>query len=74
MVPYRAYMAQKTAHEMILQCGVQVAQMHWQKIGRKCNMNKMQGQIVDILQKKMTSKNVGFFTNLAIYKMAQVSY
>ena len=36
-------------------------------------MNATQERIVNILQKKMTNKNVGFFSNLAIYKMAQVA-
>lgn len=35
--------------------------------------NPMQERIVKILQKKMTNSNVGFFSNLAIYKMAQVA-
>ena len=36
-------------------------------------MNKKQQEIVEILQKKMTSKNVGFFSNLIAYKMSQIA-
>ena len=36
-------------------------------------MNPTQQRIVDVLQKKMTNKNVSFFSNLALYKMAQVA-
>lgn len=36
-------------------------------------MNKTQAEIVEILQKKMTSKNVGFFSNLVAYKMSQLA-
>ncbi len=36
-------------------------------------MNKKQHEIVEILQKKMTSKNIGFFSNLVIYKLSQLA-
>ncbi len=36
-------------------------------------MNKKQQEIVEILQKKMTSKNIGFFSNLVAYKMSQLA-
>ena len=36
-------------------------------------MNKTQSDIVEILQKKMTSKNVGFFSNLVAYKLSQLA-
>ena len=36
-------------------------------------MNKIQSDIVEILQKKMTNRDVGFFSNLVLYKMAQIA-
>ena len=36
-------------------------------------MNETHRRILDVLQKKMTNKNHGFFSNLVMYKLSQLA-
>jgi len=36
-------------------------------------MNKLEEEILTIIQKKMVNKDIGFFRNMIVYKMAQAA-